>query len=282
MAQLVAKYAAKKMLSKEMKKYKDKEVGSPYDPYYEMVAHPRKPGKYKKVKKQIPAYIPSHDAEILANARRRAYKLDFCLFNFAGIRFGWSSVIGIIPAAGDGLDFGMAGIHAYKMSKVSCGLGKWNIFFMLVNILWDFLVGLIPFVGDLADAYVKCNSKNVRLLEKRLDEVYKPREEKQREAEMNPKDRPAPATVYEDFSDEDRDYSPERNGYQGDITPPQPARVPSGRPGEPAPQMASQGRGVFGGGRRERQPDPEMGYGRDERPGDSRRSGRSGRHGDRR
>ena len=55
----------------------------------------------KKVKKQIPAYIPSHDADILAKARKRAYKLDFCLFNFLGFRFGWSSVIGLIPAIGD-------------------------------------------------------------------------------------------------------------------------------------------------------------------------------------
>jgi len=277
MTQAVAKYAAKKLLSKEMDKYKSKEVGSKYDPYYEEIPHPRKPGKTKKVKKQIPSYIPEHDAEILARARRRAYKLDLCLFNFMGIRFGWSSVLGIIPAAGDALDLGMAGIHVKSMSKVSCGLGGMVFWTMMFNIALDFLVGLIPFVGDLADAYLKANSKNVRLLEQRLDEVYKPKELKERDRRsFHP---PAPATVYEDFSDEDRDSSPERGD---NITPPQPARVPEARRGEPAPQMSSQGRGVFSGSRRERQRDEEMGYGRDDRRQNSRREDRSSRQGGRR
>ena len=50
------------------------------------------------MKKQVPDYIPEHDAVILAKMRSRAYKLDMCLFNLMGIRFGWSSVVGIIPA----------------------------------------------------------------------------------------------------------------------------------------------------------------------------------------
>lgn len=273
MTQAVAKYAAKKLLSREMDKYKSKDVGSKYDPYYEEIPHPRKPGKTKKVKKQIPSYIPEHDAEILARARKRAYKLDLCLFNFAGIRFGWSSVLGIVPAAGDGLDAAIAVYHLAKMSKVSCGLGKWTFGLMVFNIIVDFFVGLIPFVGDLADAALKCNSKNVRALEERLDEIYKPKELKERDRRsFHP---PAPATVYEEFSDEERDLSPERRG--GDITPPQAARVPEARRGEPAPQMSSQGRGLFSGGRRERQQDEEMGYGRDDRRHDSRRENRSGR-----
>ena len=32
----------------------------------------------------------------------------------------------------------------------------------------DFGIGLVPFIGDLADAIYKCNSKNVVLLEKEL------------------------------------------------------------------------------------------------------------------
>jgi len=61
-----------------------------------MVKDPRT-GKTKKVHKQVPAYIPDHDAVILAKMRKRAYKLDMALFTIAGIRFGWSSVIGLIP-----------------------------------------------------------------------------------------------------------------------------------------------------------------------------------------
>lgn len=39
---------------------------------------------------------------------------------------------------------------------------------MCVNIFIDFVVGLIPFLGDLADVFFKCNTKNAILLEKVL------------------------------------------------------------------------------------------------------------------
>ncbi|PSN59462.1 hypothetical protein BS50DRAFT_231965 [Corynespora cassiicola Philippines] len=203
MTAAIAKFAAKKMLSKEMDKYKDKKVESDYDPFYEMIENPRKPGKFKKVKKQVPAYIPAHDANILAKARKTAYKLDFCLFNFMGLRFGWSSVIGLVPAVGDALDALLALILIVRMRKVECGLPLQVVFLMLLNMAIDFAVGLVPFVGDLADAAVKCNSRNVRLLEKHLDKVYKPKRLTLQEKDMaHP---PPPATAYEDFSDEEDD-----------------------------------------------------------------------------
>jgi hypothetical protein len=37
---------------------------------------------------------------------------------------------------------------------------------MLKNIAIDFLLGLIPFVGDLIDLFYKSNQKNVRIMEK--------------------------------------------------------------------------------------------------------------------
>jgi len=48
-------------------------------------------------------------------------------------------------------------------------------FKLLINIIIDFVVGLIPFVGDLADAAYKCNTKNVILLEDELRERGKKR-----------------------------------------------------------------------------------------------------------
>ena len=39
---------------------------------------------------------------------------------------------------------------------------------MQINVVIDFVIGLIPFVGDLADAAYKCNTRNVVLLEKEL------------------------------------------------------------------------------------------------------------------
>jgi len=254
MTQAIAKYAAKKMLSSEMNKYKSKDVESQYDPFYEMVPHPRKPGKMKKVKKQIPAYIPEHDADILARARKTAYRLDFCLFNFMGFRFGWSSVIGLVPVAGDGLDALLAGKLIYSMYQAECGLPASILVHMLINFLIDFFVGLVPFVGDLADAAYKCNSKNVRLFERHLDKVYKPKRLTLAEKDMER--RPAPATVYEDFSDEEEERRNTFDDHLDNVR--QPTRAYSGR--------------------RERIPDEEMGDPRRETQR-SHRDERPSRHG---
>lgn len=168
-----------------------------------MIPHPKKPGKFKKVKKQVPAYIPEHDADILARARKTAYRLDYCLFNFLGFRFGWSSVLGLAPVVGDGADALLAILLIRSMSKVNDGLPMLVLVKMFIYMMMDFAVGLVPFVGDLADAALKCNARNVRLLERHLDEKYKPKRLTLAEKDMaNP---PAPATVYEDFSDEEEE-----------------------------------------------------------------------------
>ena len=41
---------------------------------------------------------------------------------------------------------------------------------MKFNMVVDFVIGLVPFVGDIADAAYKCNTKNVVLLEEELRE----------------------------------------------------------------------------------------------------------------
>lgn len=259
MTQAIAKYAAKKMLAGEMTKYKEKKVESDYDPFYEMVPNPKKPGKMKKVKKQVPAWIPTHDADILARARKSAYKLDFCLFNFLGFRFGWSSVIGLVPAIGDGIDALLALRLIARMRKAECGLPSTVVLMMLFNLAIDFLVGLIPFVGDLADAALKCNSKNVRLFEEHLDKVYKPKALVEEDKKRGRK--PRPATIYEDFSDEEEERRNTFDDHHDQV--PQPSRTYSGR--------------------RDRVPDEEMGIPRQ----DTHRSHKShkeqpSRHGSRR
>jgi hypothetical protein len=183
------------------------------DPYYEEIPHPTKPNKTKKVKKQIPAYIPSHDADVLAKARKTAYRLDFSLFSIFGMRFGWSSVIGLVPAVGDVADAALSLNLIRGMRKVECGLPASVLVMMLINMAIDFLVGLVPFIGDLADAAVKANGKNVRLLEEHLDKVYKPSAMKEEDAKLPRERRQRPASVYVDFDDEREDR---RNTFEDD------------------------------------------------------------------
>ena len=52
---------------------------------------------------------------------------------------------------------------------------------MLLNITIDFLVGLVPFIGDVADALYKCNTRNAALLYTHLQAVGQERLKKQKE-----------------------------------------------------------------------------------------------------
>lgn len=226
MAAMVGKYAANKMLKKQMGKFENKNVSNGEDPYFAYVEDPRKPGKLRKVKKQIPAYIPEHDANVLAAVRRRAYRMDCGLFELFGIRFGWESLIGIIPAVGDVIGVLFALLIFKKCLQVEGGLNNSVKLRMLVNIALDFVVGLVPFVGDLADAAFKCNTKNLRLLERELDKKYKPNRRDERDfagvdRETRRKNRasgiylpndPPPATAFEEFSDDEEDR---RRAYAG-------------------------------------------------------------------
>ncbi|WPH01871.1 Hypothetical protein R9X50_00472500 [Acrodontium crateriforme] len=221
MAAAVGKYAANKMLKKHMKDYQSKKVDGGEDPFFAMIEDPKRPGKMKKVKKQIPAYIPEHDAMVLASVRKSAYRLDMCLFNLFGIRFGWEAVIGIVPAAGDAIGVLLALMVFRKCCSVEGGLDNTIKLRMMINIIIDFAVGLVPFIGDIADAAFKCNTKNLRLLEVALDKKYRPQSARPDERNMVGLDKskraqnrksgiyhhqdPPPATVFEDFSDEEQD-----------------------------------------------------------------------------
>ncbi|THY34692.1 hypothetical protein D6D00_00048 [Aureobasidium pullulans] len=255
MAGVVGKYAANKMLRGQMAKYQSKKPCGDEDPFFVYIDDPRKPGKQKKVKKTVPAYIPEHDADVLAKMRRRAYRLDMSLFEFLGTRFGWSSIIGIVPAAGDAIDAAIALLLVRGCMKIKGGLPMDILIRMLINVAVDFLIGLVPFVGDIADAYFKANTKNCRLLEKHLDSLYKPDALKATKGRNG--HHPPPATAYEDFSDEEDDRRaflqetrPHTDGAQ-DVRRPAPTAAPATK--------KSGGWLNFGGGNTRREPDLERG-----------------------
>jgi len=210
--------ATKKFLNKEMDVNKKRKPGGEWDPYFEY--RPDRKGRMKKVKKQIPDYIPVHDAEVLALVRKWAYRLDV-KYSIMGFRFGWGAIVGLIPELGDAIDVLLAVYIYTQCKKVEGGLDKKTKAKMKAWIAIDGVVGLIPIIGDLVDASIKCNARNCRLLETHLDNKYKPRamteEDDRMTAEFQRHDPnyrpPAPATVYEEFSDDEyrNGHSPERH-----------------------------------------------------------------------
>ncbi|KAM4055368.1 PH domain-containing protein [Hirsutella rhossiliensis] len=172
MASLVAKVVSKKILGEGLQNKFGTE-----DPYFEHVPATRldgRPtGKFKKRKKALPPGISEHDGKVLTKVKRRAYRLDLALCSFLGIRFGWGSVIGLVPAIGDALDTFMALMVFKTCCQVEGGLPNATKMYMIFNIALDFGIGLVPFLGDLADAAFKANSRNALLLEQHLREKGK-------------------------------------------------------------------------------------------------------------
>ncbi len=86
---------------------------------------------------------------------------------FTPIRLGVDSLIGLIPGVGDGAAFLMSLYPIFEARKMGAGMGL--MVKMLFNILVDFLIGLIPFIGDIFDIGFKANIRNVRLLKEHLN-----------------------------------------------------------------------------------------------------------------
>ena len=82
-----------------------------------------------------------------------------------GWRFGLDPLIGLIPGLGD---TGTALVSFYILAAaVRHGVPKITLLRMGMNIGFDYLLGSLPVVGDVADAWWKSNQKNVALLRKR-------------------------------------------------------------------------------------------------------------------
>lgn len=117
------------------------------DPYFEA------DDTHRKKFKQTPPGLSKHDTKVLKKARRRAYRLDqsisCCCCSF---RVGWSAIIGFLPVVGDLLDAWLAMNIVSLAKSIDGGLPESVVAQMYANVVVDFGVGLIPFIGDIADA----------------------------------------------------------------------------------------------------------------------------------
>src|SRR5262245_51841176 len=82
-----------------------------------------------------------------------------------GWRFGLDAIIGLVPALGDTTTslvsfYILASAVRYRVPKIT-------LLRMGLNIAIDYVVGSLPFVGDLFDAWWKSNQMNIELLKRR-------------------------------------------------------------------------------------------------------------------
>ncbi len=82
-----------------------------------------------------------------------------------GWRFGLDALVGLVPGVGD---FATTAVSLYILtSGVRYRVPKVTLLRMAANVAADYLVGSIPVVGDLFDAFWKSNQMNVELLRER-------------------------------------------------------------------------------------------------------------------
>lgn len=86
-----------------------------------------------------------------------------------GFRFGLDPIIGLIPGAGDLI---ATAISTYIiLMAVRFRLPQTVIGWMIFNVVLEAVVGSVPLIGDLFDAFYKSNIRNLALLEKHLQEA---------------------------------------------------------------------------------------------------------------
>ncbi len=78
--------------------------------------------------------------------------------------FGLDPIIGLVPWVGDFIGLALSLYIFWIGIQMRVPLDK--LAQMLGNIIFDFILGVIPLIGDLADFAFKANSKNMEILEK--------------------------------------------------------------------------------------------------------------------
>ncbi|KAH3680285.1 hypothetical protein WICPIJ_008343 [Wickerhamomyces pijperi] len=123
----------------------------------------------KKVKKPraVPEGISTNDSDILKKIMRRAYQLDMN-FSVVGYRFGWNNVVSFVPFVGSACSVVLS-LMLFKLALDLDGGLPWEVQAEFIgNIIIDFAISFIPFVGSLIEVMYKANSRNALLLEKHL------------------------------------------------------------------------------------------------------------------
>lgn len=200
MGSYIAKWIGGKLIQDKILKERLENRFGVEDPYFEQVPATRlngtPSGKFKKVRKAVPPGLSAHDAEVLNKVKRRAYRLDMAFGSFLGIKFGWGSLIALVPIFGDFADTFLGLLVVRTAKKVEGGLPVDLLLSMYFWLIVDLIIGLVPFVGDVADALVLANTRNAAALEEHL--------RKKGQKNLRSSGQPVPATDPSDPAEFDR------------------------------------------------------------------------------
>jgi hypothetical protein len=83
---------------------------------------------------------------------------------------GLDVILDLVPVVGD---IAGAALGAYIVWEArNLGMPKWKIARMAGNVGFDWLLGLIPWVGAIPDFFFRSNTRNLRLIKRHLDKHH--------------------------------------------------------------------------------------------------------------
>ena len=111
--------------------------------------------------------------QTLARVDRYAWLLD-SRFRIpgTGIRIGIDGLVGLVPVLGDLVGMILSMVILYE--AVRCRAGKGVLLRMGGNILLEFVIGVVPLLGDAFDIYWRANLRNARLLRNHVRKRLQP------------------------------------------------------------------------------------------------------------
>ena len=97
------------------------------------------------------------DLEVLAHWLDSVFRIPGL-----NIRFGLDVLLGLIPGLGD---TATSVVSLYILQAATkAGVPRVTVARMALNIAIDYIVGIVPIIGDLFDVYWKSNNRNVALM----------------------------------------------------------------------------------------------------------------------
>ncbi len=114
-----------------------------------------------------PPIDPTHAARALERVRTVSSWMD-TRYRVPGTsyRFGLDPIISLLPVIGDTASL-LISVYPILEAK-RAGVRRRTLAKMLANLGLDWLVGLVPLIGVIPDAWYKANTRNLSLLEREL------------------------------------------------------------------------------------------------------------------
>ena len=83
---------------------------------------------------------------------------------------GLDVILDVVPVVGD---IAAAALGAYIVWEGrNVGMSKWQLSRMAGNVGFDWLLGLIPWVGAIPDFFFRSNTRNLRIVKRHLDKHH--------------------------------------------------------------------------------------------------------------